>query len=145
MNIQKADETNAEVMGEIHCKAWRQAYHGIFSKDFLDKDTPEKREEEFRNGITDHGREYYLLENEHTFIGMMKIFVQERNHCEIESIYLLSEFQGKGYGTKALDYMKEKYKGYNISLWTLEKNKKAIWFYEKNNFRLTGRQREIFR
>jgi len=44
-----------------------------------------------------------------------------------------------------LDFIKQKYDGYKIFLWTLEENNKARAFYEINDFRVTGRHREIER
>ena len=55
---------------------------------------------------------------------------------EIKKLYVDSFFQGEGIGTSLLSYASTKLKADN--LWALEKNKKALHFYEKNGFRRSG-------
>ncbi|MNH98542.1 putative acetyltransferase [compost metagenome] len=70
------------------------------------------------------------------------------NLAEISSIYLLKEYQGLGYGKGLLDWGLERLRerGYQkVILWVLEENKHAIRFYERQNFKPDGTEREILR
>ena len=44
-----------------------------------------------------------------------------------------------------MNYIKSKYSMYTIVLWTLEANKEARKFYERNKFCDTGKRRTIYR
>lgn len=55
---------------------------------------------------------------------------------EVNTFYVDSFFQSSGIGAKMLRFAVEKH-GCNF-LWTLEKNKRAIAFYERNGFHLYG-------
>jgi ribosomal protein S18 acetylase RimI-like enzyme len=63
--------------------------------------------------------------------------LQKEDSFEIERIYVLSDFQGKGIGRqlleKAIQMAKEKKASY-IWLGVWEENKRAIQFYKKNGF-----------
>ena len=39
MVIRKALEEDAAVAGEVHSKAWKQTYQGIFDQEYIDKDS----------------------------------------------------------------------------------------------------------
>ena len=55
---------------------------------------------------------------------------------EVIKLYVDTFFQGRGIGAKLLEFAIENF-GVNC-LWALEKNEKAIRFYEKHGFRMTG-------
>ena len=57
MVIRKALEEDAAVAGEVHSKAWKQTYQGIFDQEYIDKDSPELRSKEFLDSL-----ETYILE-----------------------------------------------------------------------------------
>ena len=67
------------------------------------------------------------------------------NKLEISSIYILEEYRGKGFGTQALDFIKKISAQQTIFLWVLEKNEKAIAFYEKTGFKFALKTRTINR
>ena len=63
------------------------------------------------------------------------------SHIELERIYLLNEFRGKGYGNQLLNHATEialKKEKEIIWLGVWEKNESAIRFYERNGFRIFG-------
>ena len=60
---------------------------------------------------------------------------------EIERIYLIKKFQGKGFGKKMIEFAKEiaiQKKKNRIWLGVWEKNPKAIGFYQKMGFEKIG-------
>ena len=63
------------------------------------------------------------------------------DYLEIERIYVLKKFHGKGYGKALIDFSKEKAiqkKKKKIWLGVWEKNPNAIGFYQKMGFEKTG-------
>ena len=87
---------------------------------------------------------FYLVQIAQEIIGYLKLNVNTAqteaipNGLEIERIYLLSAFQGKGYGQIMMDKAFEVAKDLKKSrLWlgVWEKNKDAIRFYARNGFK----------
>lgn len=70
--------------------------------------------------------------------GLIKGFIQI-NGTEICKIYVDTFFQGKGVGKELIEYVIYKYHSNN--LWALEKNERAISFYKKHGFKLTGEKK----
>ncbi|WP_017734019.1 GNAT family N-acetyltransferase [Nafulsella turpanensis] len=86
--------------------------------------------------------EFYLATYNHKTIGYLKVNfgqaqkeLQDEQALEIERIYVLKEFHGKGVGQllfdKALQLAREKNAPY-VWLGVWEKNPRAIHFYRKN-------------
>ena len=87
---------------------------------------------------------FYFVQIADKIIGYLKLNVNTAqteaisNGLEIERIYLLSAFQGKGYGQIMMDKAFEIAKALKKTrLWlgVWEKNKGAIRFYERNGFK----------
>ncbi|MGL5113678.1 MAG: GNAT family N-acetyltransferase [Flavobacterium sp.] len=100
----------------------------------------EKLTEELRN----KDAEFYFATHEHEIIGYLKVNfgdaqteLKENNALEIERIYVVNTFHGKGVGQllydKAITIAKEKGVEY-IWLGVWEENARAIRFYTKNGF-----------
>lgn len=74
----------------------------------------------------------------HTFVyddGIVRGFVQVEKD-EIRKLYVDTFFQGRGIGAALVEYaIREKNVRY---LWALEKNVRAIRFYERHGFHVTG-------
>ncbi|MFK7980988.1 MAG: GNAT family N-acetyltransferase [Saprospiraceae bacterium] len=87
---------------------------------------------------------FYFVQIAHEIIGYLKLNVNAAqtetipNGLEIERIYLLSAFQGKGYGQimmyKAFEIAKD-LKKTRLWLGVWEKNYGAVRFYERNGFK----------
>lgn len=67
--------------------------------------------------------------------GVVKGFILVRSG-EIKKLFVEPVLQGQGLGAKLLEYAVE-HMGANI-LWALEKNTRAIRFYQRHGFHLTG-------
>ena len=142
MRVRIASREDADIVGKVHSDAWKSAYRGIFSDEYIDSDTNIKRRNEFLESIQDDTCTYFLLEESDQPAGIVK--TREVNSgLEIESIYILSEFRGKGLGRQFIDFIKASRSG--IFLWVLEANTNARRFYEKNGFTPTGETRTITR
>ena len=145
MRIKKADINDAELVGYIHSTAWKQAYNDIFPVNYLEADTPDVRAREFRESCRDERIFYFLLYEDKTAVGIVKVESEWNQSCEILSIYILEEYRNKRYGKQFIAYLKDTLKYKKIYLWVLEENMKARQFYESNGFCLTGKKREINR
>lgn len=70
--------------------------------------------------------------------GLIKGFLQ-MNGTEINKLYVDTFFQGRGIGNELIEFAMKEYNADN--LWALEKNKRAISFYERHGFKLTGEKK----
>ncbi len=70
--------------------------------------------------------------------GLIKGFVQ-MDGTEIEKLYVDPFFQSAGIGGELVEYAIEKL--YADRLWALEKNVRAISFYQRHGFRLIGQKK----
>ena len=144
MNIIEATYDDADLVGEVHSLAWKQAYKDIFPTEYIMADTTEKRKQEFIEAFSKDSCKYYLVYENSYCAGVVKV-IFDNSMCEISSIYFLNEFRNKGLGTETITQLKEIYKDYRIVLWTLEMNTVARKFYEKNGFVITANRRSIDR
>ena len=144
MNVRIADQKDSNIIGNVHSMAWKSAYRGIFPDEYIDSDTPSKRAEEFLDSIKDDRCTYFLLEEAGQVAGIVKIH-EEDNTLEIESIYILDEYRGKGFGRQFIDFIKTYRPQADIFLWVLEVNTNARRFYENNGFVMSGESRTIKR
>ena len=144
MNIIEATYDDADLVGEIHSLAWKQAYKDIFPTEYIMADTTEKRKQEFLESFRKESCKYYLVYENGCCAGVVKAIL-DNSVCEISSIYFLNEYRNKGLGTETITQLKEIYKDYRIVLWTLEMNTVARKFYEKNGFVITANRRSIDR
>lgn len=127
----------------------RQTFHESFSEqntegnmaEYLENDLSIKR---LSSEIQNINSEFYFAFIEEKIIGYFKMNVglsqaefQDDQAIELERIYLLKEFQGKGYGQlifeKVLQIAKKK-KATSIWLGVWEENVRAINFYKRNGF-----------
>jgi len=70
--------------------------------------------------------------------GLIRGFLQ-MNDTEICKLYVDPFFQNKGIGSVLIEYaVKELHADY---LWALEKNVKAIFFYQRHGFQLSGQKK----
>lgn len=144
MEIIKADIRDADVVGYVHSTAWKLAYTEVFAEEYLKKDTPEKRTQEFLEACNDKDTHYYMICEEEKTVGIIKVEISY-DVCEILSFYLLEEYRKKGYGKQVIMYLRTIFDNRKIRLYVLKDNIKARRFYEKNGFKSTGRERKIDR
>ena len=129
-NIRQATSADIVRVAEIEIFNYRLNFYPIFLCDefyFGDKQVPK----EMKRYETEAG----LLEN--TFVyddGVVKGFIQ-LDGTKVAKLFVEPVLQGNGIGAKLLEYaVSEKQANH---LWALEKNVKAIRFYERNGFRVT--------
>lgn len=134
MNIRKAGEDDLSRVAEIYIFNNRTNFFPIF------------RDEGFSFGelqvvplATDYFKKEEIIKNIYVFDdGVIKGFLQ-MNGTEICKLYVDTFFQSEGIGGKLLDFAVKELHADN--LWALEKNVRAISFYRKNGFYLTGQKK----
>ena len=100
--------------------------------------------EKLTSELTNQNSEFYFAEAKKEIIGYLKINfgaaqteLKDTKTLEIERIYVLKEFHGKGVGQllydKAIKIAKQKNVDY-VWLGVWEENQRAIHFYKKNGF-----------
>lgn len=70
--------------------------------------------------------------------GLIKGFIQ-MNGTEICKLYVDTSFQSEGIGNELIEFAIKELHADN--LWALEKNVRAISFYQKHGFHLTGQKK----
>ena len=144
MNMIETTYDDAEIVGEVHSLAWKQAYKDVFPEEYIIADTAEKRKQEFLEELCKENCKYYLVYENGCCAGVVKVILNN-SMCEISSIYFFNEFRNKRLGTGTITRLREIYKDYRMVLWTLEMNTVARKFYEKNGFVITTNRRIINR
>ena len=130
-NIRQATPADVARVAEIEIFNYRLNFYPIFQNDwfyFDEKQVPK----EMKRYETEEG----LLENTYVYDdGVVKGFIQ-LDGSKVAKLFVEPVLQGNGIGAKLLDYAVAQ-KQVN-HLWALEKNVKAIRFYERHGFHLTG-------
>lgn len=134
MNVRKAKADDLSRIAEIYIFNNRVNYFPIF------------KDESFSFGelqvtslIDNYFRKDEILNAIYVFDdGLIRGFFQI-NKTEICKIYVDTFFQNKGVGSELIEYAIRKFQADN--LWALEKNIRAISFYVKHGFHLTGEKK----
>lgn len=134
MNVRKAKTNDLSRIAEIYVFNDRMNYFPIF------------KDEGFSFGelqVVSLANNYFkkdeIIKNTYVFDdGIIKGFIQMREK-EICKIYVDTFFQSEGIGKELIKYAINELLADN--LWALEKNTRAIYFYERHGFYLTGEKK----
>lgn len=134
MNIRKAKIEDLSRIAEIYIFNNRINYFPIFN------------DESFSFGelqvvslIDNYFKNNEIIKNIYVFDdGLIRGFFQI-NKTEICKLYVDTFFQNKGIGNELIEYAIKEFQADN--LWALEKNARAISFYQKHGFHLTGEKK----
>lgn len=134
MNIRKATIDDLSRIAEIYVFNNRVNYFPIFKDPGFSFgelqvvsmiDYYFKKEEVINN--------LYVLDD-----GIIRGFI-EMNESEICKLYVDPFFQSQGFGNQLMEYAKKELRANH--LWALEKNMRAISFYQRHGFQLTGEKK----
>lgn len=132
--IRRAEKHDAARLAEIEIFNYRLNFYPIFKCDeyyFSELSVPSLMENYLKNED--------ILNN--TFVyddGVVKGFVRI-DGSEVKKLFVEPALQGNAIGEKLLEYA---VKEHNADfLWALEKNVRAIRFYERNGFHLTDEKK----
>ncbi len=133
MDIRKAKIDDLSRIAEIYVFNNRMNYFPIFN------------DEAFSFGdlqvvslVNNYFKRKEIIENIYVYDdGLIKGFIQ-MNGTEICKLYVDTFFQSKGIGNELIEFAIKEFQANN--LWALEKNVRAISFYQKHGFCLTGQK-----
>lgn len=135
MEIRNAKTGDERPIAEVIIHTWKESYRGIVPENFLSTLTAEKHVELFRNHILNQTETILVLENSQKEIVGMASGGQDRSgqyDCELVAIYILPEYQKKGFGRLLFKTLIEAHKEnrYNsMIIWTFKDNRDRM-FYE---------------
>ena len=134
MSIRKATKKDLSRIAEIYVFNNRMNYWPIFKDDGFSFG-----ELQVVNMVDNYFGKDEILKNILVYDdGLIKGFIEMKER-EICKIYVDTFFQSKGIGKELMEYVINDYDANN--LWALEKNEKAISFYIKHGFKLTGEKK----
>lgn len=137
--LRKAENKDIARIAEIIIFTKRVTYRPIFNNDNVSFNVmqvlSEAQEYSKPNGLDN----MYVYDD-----GIVKAIVKywlDNGEVEISDFYVDWFFQNQGLGTKILDEIFAK--GYPVSLYVLDKNEKAIKFYEHYGFTYCNEKKEF--
>ncbi len=126
MTIKKSKLIDFIIIKDIVQTNINKVYPKYYPSGAVDFFLKHHSDENIKKSIEDD--EVYLLSENNTIIGTGTI-----NENEIDRLFILPEFQGKGFGTKALDYFEhEIFKKYDNV--TLSASFPAFEIYQKRGY-----------
>ena len=150
VKIIQADVTNAAIVATIGKKSFRNAFENLFNSreeltEYLEFTYDPVK---LTKSIRKENNMYLLAFLDGQAVGFAKLKKHSLNdliaspaQMELQKIYVLKEYQGKGVGTALMKEVKSIASDRNPDyLWldTYISNEKAIHFYEKNGFKKIG-------
>ena len=143
--IIKSAETDEELCGRgyVHCTSWQDVYRGIVCDRYLDSMTVE--------ATTARARQFpentFIAKDKEKVVGFA-VYGPSRDEDlmdagEVVAIYVLSEYYDRKIGYRLMNEAISRLKEYNtIFVWVLEKNERAIRFYQRYGFEFDGCKKE---
>jgi len=136
MDTRKAIHSDAENLAALAICVWVDTYatYGVFdaiSKYVFCELTVDKMTALIES------KDVFVIQGENSLLGYIVLNAEKETKVEIETLYVLPGFQGKGLGTflieKAIDFV-------NAPVWlsVWDKNRKAINFYQRFGFEERG-------
>jgi ribosomal protein S18 acetylase RimI-like enzyme len=106
--IRQANANDLEIMAKINTNAWKINYKGIIDDDYLEKRTVENfiKTRKETKWIENKNINTFLYEEKNIIKGFVSGYKTNGKYdYEIQGLYVGVEYQGKGIGTKLLDYI----------------------------------------
>lgn len=129
--IAPVDERNLEAAAEVYAISWRASHADICTPEFIDAHTTDRQREYLRKKLQGGGSVFLLRDQ--IPIGLVTV-----TGNLIEDLYVLPQWQGRGFGTLLLQHAIRACAG-TPTLWILETNQRARRLYERQGFHPTGR------
>ena len=150
MNLIKCTLSDIEELITIGRTTYYDTFHSMNSPETMERYLDEAFDRQKITGeLTNPKSSFYFLYDEDVLIGYKKINfypaqsdINDPKSLELERIYVLSEYKGKGYGTFMIDktvQLAKENKCTSIWLGVWEKNLKALSFYQKQGFEIAGK------
>ena len=134
----KPEETH--LLSEFRQKVWATTYRGIYPDELIDNFDFESHDA--RNLAWINSDEYLVFFITENGEKAGYLILQRQNPLYVQSLYLLSEFHGKGIGKAAFAFIRSFCKENGIENFYLgchPQNEKALGFYHKMGGTITSR------
>jgi len=149
--LKKLERKYFERVAEIIVFSYRYAYVDIYKDDFLFHQLSVKSKiDHFEKRNKEEFENKYIYESDGIVRGIVSCESPKEEDVtyshEIRAFYLDPPFIGKGYGKKMYQDTEEITinKGYSkLIVWCLLENKRALDFYQRMGFHLSGKEREF--
>jgi ribosomal protein S18 acetylase RimI-like enzyme len=145
--VPMTSEEEAKGKAYVHLTAWREAYRGLVSQEYLDGMRLARSEESalyaFRSGFNT-----LLVKDGDEIVGFADYGSYRgddlENASEVYAIYLLSPYYGQGIGAMLMSAALQGMPDYDeVVVWVLKGNERAIRFYERFGFRFDGESKVL--
>ncbi|MBR3249631.1 MAG: GNAT family N-acetyltransferase [Clostridia bacterium] len=146
-NIEKSKKEDCKLIVEFITKVWSETYRGIINDNFLDslKQTEEDRYINAINKFDEKNNMEYIIKENNEIIAFSKLAKTNDMHgknIELQSLYVLKEYQNRGIGKKLIQnaFKKAKKLGYKKIIVGCLENNKSNDFYKKINGKYIGKR-----
>ena len=145
--IRKAQSEDFTDIAKIHFKSWHDAYLSLLPELYINNKNNLSEKIKMWQELINHPDViiWIAYDANHKSVGFIGYFAKN-NSYEITTLYVLSEYHGRGIGTKLMKTSLQAILGFNINanfcLWVLEDNAPAIHFYKKFGFVCNGEKSE---
>lgn len=136
LKVEKSKKEDCKEITEFITKVWNETYKDIINDNFLKllKENEKKRTQNAINNFDEKNNLQYIIKKNNKIIAFLKLNkVDNEEKIEIQSLYVLKEYQNQGIGKYLLKigFKEAKKMGYNeVFIGCLEKNK-SNEFYKK--------------
>lgn len=145
--IRSPEYSDAEAIGTVHYRAWREAYTGMLSEAFWETASAERQIDVWSRMLDRQRTDWRLAvaEIDGQIIGFaMSLEPSTRRHPdhpptrrrEVGMLYVLADHHGSGAGQLLLDAVLDP--GEPAEVWVSDPNPRAQAFYRKNGFEPDG-------
>ena len=138
-NIIKPKIEDSLEIAKLIKDGWNSAYKGIISDEYLENMDVEKISKSWKEGIEKNKNNIFVYKENNHIIGVIRFGKAEdsilKNTGEIFVLYIKPEEKRKGFGTKLIEFAKNKFmeNGYDrMIIWCLKGNKQGANFYKKH-------------
>lgn len=138
INLEKASLTDCVKIHSLQVRSFKallDKYNDITTNpgaELIERITTKMNQE-----VTD----YYFIQVNNKDIGAMRIVRLSNNYCRISPMFILPEFQGKGYAQQAIKEVEKLYP--KVKFWeldTIKEEPKLCYLYEKMGYKKTGKE-----
>ena len=139
MRIIPVTEENAPLAGAVHAVSWQASHRHFCPEEFVLRFDARRQTEYLLEGMR-RGKQVWLLIDPEP-AGLISL-TETGEGSLIEDLYVLPECEGRGYGGALLKAAMAHAKG-PVYLWILNNNIKALDYYQKRGFALSGREKPL--
>jgi len=152
MDIADASPEDCRAVAQVHVASWQAAYAGILAPEFLAALSVDRREEAWRQVLSE-GRSQLLLGREEASVIGFSSFGASRDagapprRGELWALYVHPDAWSTGAGRRLWQATQQRLlaQGYSsVSLWVLEHNARAIAFYLAAGFAIEAASAKEF-